>query len=81
MLARPEVVALFGFAGTANIGKLLTEKVLEEGGAALVAPYTGGEPLRIAVQPLDLPRARRLCRRGGAHGAAAHDAGHERASP
>ena len=46
MLAKPEVVALFGFAGTANIGKLLTEKVLDEGGAALVAPYSGGEPLR-----------------------------------
>ncbi|MDB5873484.1 MAG: extracellular ligand-binding receptor [Ramlibacter sp.] len=46
MLAKPEVVALFGFAGTANVGKLLTDKVLEEGGAALVAPYTGGEPLR-----------------------------------
>jgi branched-chain amino acid transport system substrate-binding protein len=46
MLARPEVVALFGFAGTANIGKLLADKVLDEGGAALVAPYTGGEPLR-----------------------------------
>ena len=51
MLARPEVVALFGFAGTANIGKLLTEKVLEEGGAALVAPYTGGEPLRSPFNP------------------------------
>jgi branched-chain amino acid transport system substrate-binding protein len=46
MLAKPEVVALFGFAGTANVGKLLADKVLEEGGAALVAPYTGGEPLR-----------------------------------
>lgn len=46
MLARPEVVALYGFAGTANVGKLLTDKVLDEGGAALVAPYTGGEPLR-----------------------------------
>lgn len=46
MLAKPDVVALYGFAGTANVGKLLTDKVLEEGGAALVAPYTGGEPLR-----------------------------------
>ena len=51
MLAKPEVVALFGFAGTANIGKLLTDKVLEEGGAALVAPYTGGEPLRNPFNP------------------------------
>lgn len=46
LLARPEVVALFGFAGTSNVGKLLTDGVLEQGGAALVAPYTGGEPLR-----------------------------------
>src|SRR6188508_2649919 len=51
MLAKPEVVALFGFAGTANIGKLLTDKVLEEGGAALVAPYTGAEALRSPFNP------------------------------
>jgi branched-chain amino acid transport system substrate-binding protein len=51
MLAKPEVVALFGFAGTANVGKLLADKVLEEGGAALVAPYTGGEPLRSPYNP------------------------------
>ncbi|MES2634598.1 MAG: ABC transporter substrate-binding protein [Pseudomonadota bacterium] len=51
MLAKPEVVALFGFAGTANIGKLLTDGVLDEGGAALVAPYTGGEPLRNPFNP------------------------------
>jgi branched-chain amino acid transport system substrate-binding protein len=51
MLAKPEVVALFGLAGTANIGKLLTDKVLEQGGAALVAPYTGGEQLRNPFNP------------------------------
>lgn len=51
MLAKQEVVALFGFAGTANIGKLLADKVLHEGGAALVAPYTGGEPLRNPFNP------------------------------
>lgn len=51
VLADPEVLALFGFAGTANIGKLLAERVLEEGGAALVAPYTGGENLRTPFNP------------------------------
>jgi len=51
LLADPEVVALFGFAGTANITQLLTDKVLEAGGAALVAPYTGGDSLRHPFNP------------------------------
>jgi ABC-type branched-subunit amino acid transport system substrate-binding protein len=51
MLERPEVVALYGFAGTANVAKLLSDGVLEQGGAALVAPYTGGEPLRSPFSP------------------------------
>lgn len=51
MLARPEVVALFGFAGTANVTQLLTDSVLDVGGAALVAPYTGGESLRTPFNP------------------------------
>lgn len=51
VLANPAVVALFGFAGTANVGKLLTDGVLTQGGAALVAPYTGGEPLRTPFNP------------------------------
>ena len=51
LLARPEVVALFGFAGTANVGQLLEGGVLAEGGAALVAPYTGGESLRTPFNP------------------------------
>ena len=51
LLQRPEVLSLFGFAGTANIGKLLAEGVLEQGGAALVAPYTGGENLRTPFNP------------------------------
>lgn len=51
LLARPEVVALFGFAGTANVTQLLTDGVLEAGGAALVAPYTGGESLRNPFNP------------------------------
>ncbi|MES2943827.1 MAG: ABC transporter substrate-binding protein [Pseudomonadota bacterium] len=51
MLAQPEVLALFGFAGTANVTQLLTDGVLDEGGAALVAPYTGGESLRNPFNP------------------------------
>ncbi len=51
LLAKPEVVALFGFAGTANITQLLQDGVLEQGGAALVAPYTGGESLRSPYNP------------------------------
>jgi ABC-type branched-subunit amino acid transport system substrate-binding protein len=51
VLARGDVLALFGFAGTANIGKLLSDGVLDAGGAALVAPYTGGEVLRSPFNP------------------------------
>lgn len=51
LLARPEVVALFGFAGTANVSKLLEDGILDLGGAALVAPYTGGEALRTPFNP------------------------------
>jgi len=51
LLARPEVVALYGFAGTANITQLLADGVLAQGGAALVAPYTGGESLRKPFNP------------------------------
>jgi branched-chain amino acid transport system substrate-binding protein len=51
LVADPQVVALFGFAGTANVGKLLQDGVLEKAGIALVAPYTGGEPLRKPFNP------------------------------
>lgn len=51
MLARPDVVALYGFAGTANVTQLLSDGVLEQGGAALVAPYTGGDSLRNPFNP------------------------------
>jgi branched-chain amino acid transport system substrate-binding protein len=50
-LVNPEVIALFGFAGTANVSKLLADGVLDVGGAPLVAPYTGGEALRSPFNP------------------------------
>ena len=50
-LVNPEVIALFGFAGTANISKLLSDGILDVGGAPLVAPYTGGEALRSPFNP------------------------------
>jgi branched-chain amino acid transport system substrate-binding protein len=50
-LQQPEVIALFGFAGTANVAKLLSDGILDAGGAPLVAPYTGGEALRSPFNP------------------------------
>lgn len=51
LVADDQVVALFGFAGTANIARLLDDDVLARAGIALVAPYTGGEPLRTPFNP------------------------------
>jgi len=51
LVARPDVVALFGFAGTANVARLLDDHVLGDAGIALVAPYTGGEALRNPFNP------------------------------
>jgi branched-chain amino acid transport system substrate-binding protein len=51
LLRRSDLLALFGFAGTMNIGELLHEGILAEGGAPLVAPYTGGEALRSPFNP------------------------------
>lgn len=50
-LYRPEVIALFGFAGKANVGKLLADGILDAGAAPLVTPYTGGEVLRSPFNP------------------------------
>lgn len=49
LLEKHRAVALIGFAGTANVGELLKQRVLEKHGVALVAPYTGGESLRGAA--------------------------------
>jgi len=50
-IGRDKAVALIGFAGTANLTELLRRNVLQQAGIALVAPYTGGEPLRTPFNP------------------------------
>ena len=51
MIEKDRVVALIGFAGTGNVGELLKQNVLSDAKIALVAPYTGGEPLRTPFNP------------------------------
>jgi branched-chain amino acid transport system substrate-binding protein len=51
LLQRRELVALIGFGGTMNISQLLADGVLAAGRAPLVAPYCGGEPLRVPFNP------------------------------
>ncbi|GAB3248478.1 hypothetical protein GCM10027296_11530 [Chitinimonas naiadis] len=51
LIAEDQALALIGFAGTANIAELLKRKMLEDAGIALIAPYTGGSPLRTPYNP------------------------------
>lgn len=51
VIEKERPVALIGYAGSANIGELLKQGVLEKGNIALVAPYTGGENLRNPYNP------------------------------
>ncbi|MBC7498942.1 MAG: ABC transporter substrate-binding protein [Herminiimonas sp.] len=51
LIAQEHAVALFGYAGTGNILRLLDDKVLSDAKIALVGPYTGGEPLRNPYNP------------------------------
>lgn len=51
LLGKHNAIALFGYAGTGNIQRLLADKVLAEAGAVMVGPYTGGEPLRSPYNP------------------------------
>lgn len=52
LLAEEKPLALFGFVGTGNVLALNKNKVLEEAGIALLAPYTGAQDLRDPVNPL-----------------------------
>jgi ABC-type branched-subunit amino acid transport system substrate-binding protein len=51
LIRKDKAAALIGYAGTGNISALLQQGVLAEGNIALVAPYTGGEPLRNPYNP------------------------------
>jgi branched-chain amino acid transport system substrate-binding protein len=51
LLAQDRPLALFGFVGTGNVLALNKNKVLEESGIALLAPYTGAQDLREPMNP------------------------------
>lgn len=51
LLAEDKPLALFGFIGTANVLALNKNKVLEDAGIALLAPYTGAQDLREPMHP------------------------------
>jgi len=51
VIEKENPVALIGYAGTANIGELLKLGILEKANMPMVAPYTGGEPLRNPFNP------------------------------
>lgn len=51
LLNTEKPLALFGFVGTGNVLALNKNKVLEEAGIALLAPYTGAQDLREPMNP------------------------------
>jgi branched-chain amino acid transport system substrate-binding protein len=51
LLADEKPLALFGFVGTGNVLALNKNKVLEDAGIALMAPYTGAQDLRDPMNP------------------------------
>ncbi len=51
LIEKDKAVALVGYAGTGNIAELLKQGILARAGIPLVAPYTGGEPLRTPFNP------------------------------
>ena len=51
LLEKYNALALFGYAGTGNIQRLLSDRVLADANVAMVGPYTGGEPLRSPYNP------------------------------
>lgn len=51
ILAEDKPLALFGFVGTGNVLALNKNRVLEDAGIALLAPYTGAQDLRDPMSP------------------------------
>jgi branched-chain amino acid transport system substrate-binding protein len=51
LIEKDKAVGLIGYAGTGNISELLKQGVLAGQNVPLVAPYTGGEPLRKPYNP------------------------------
>jgi branched-chain amino acid transport system substrate-binding protein len=51
LLADEKPLALFGFVGTANVLALNKNRILEEAGIPLIAPYTGSQDLRDPINP------------------------------
>ena len=51
LIDKDRAVGLIGYAGTGNISELLARGVLAARNVPLVAPYTGGEPLRKPYNP------------------------------
>lgn len=51
LIEKDKAVALIGYAGTGNISELLKQGVLAANNTPLIAPYTGGEPLRKPYNP------------------------------
>jgi len=51
LIEQDKAVGLIGYAGTGNIAELLKQGVLSANQVPLIAPYTGGEPLRKPYNP------------------------------
>lgn len=51
LIEKDRAIGLIGYAGTGNISELLKQGVLNDAKVPLIAPYTGGEPLRKPFNP------------------------------
>lgn len=51
LLEKDKAVGLIGYAGTGNIAEVLKQGILNTHKVPLIAPYTGGEPLRKPFNP------------------------------